>query len=118
MRADCYANPTLVRSSDPNFDLDCGAAPGCLFHVALDPSERVDLAKNSPNASMQAKGAALAARLAVLKRGFWQNAEKGVDACPPNTTRKGYPCACWMAANVYNGFLGPYQGVPLHPTWD
>ena len=25
------------------------------------------------------------------------------------------PCACWMAANVYAGFMGPFQEVPVTP---
>ena len=120
-----YPNSSSSGAHDPNFALKCGSNTtgnaGCLFNIALDPSERVNLVapENSPNASMLTKAKALAVRLGVLKDGFWQNNEKGVDACPPNVTSKGHPCACWMAANVYHGYLGPYQGVsltPLYPT--
>ena len=85
---------------------DCGSG-GCLFNVVEDEGEHHDLA-----ASMPDKLAALDARRQEWVKTIWQNHEKGVDACPPNTTGK---CACWMAENVYAGFMGPYQEVPNTP---
>lgn len=52
---------------------------------------------------MPATLTALGARLDELKKGIWQNNEKGVDACPKNITGL---CACWMAEHRYHGFLG------------
>ena len=93
--------------------INCGD-PGCLFNVVEDPGEHNDLA-----ASMPDKAAALDARRTELAKGIWQNKEKGVDACPSIDPATGKPitgpCACWMAANVYAGFMGPFQEVPTTP---
>ena len=63
---------------------------------------------------MPDKLAALDARLAELKAGFWSNKEKGINACPKNITGL---CACWMAQHVYKGYMGPYQEVSLTPSY-
>ena len=99
-----YPNASTA-THEPDTVLDCGMGPGCVFNVAQDPGEHVDLATAHPK-----RAAALAARLDELRQGFWQNQEKGIDACPQHVESK---CACWMAANVYDGFMGPYQEVPV-----
>ena len=77
--------------------LDCGST-GCLFNVSADEGEHHNLADSMPDLLTT-----LGARLDELKKGIWQNNERGVDACPSNITGL---CACWMAEHVYGGFMG------------
>ena len=99
-----WQGPTYPNASSPTSDPDsvnhdCGA--GCLFEVRSDPTEHNDLAAAQPD-----RVAAMAARLAALGTGMFSNNDTGVDLCPPGTPGD---CACWMAANVYDGTLGPWQ---------
>jgi hypothetical protein len=80
--------------------LDCGAT-GCLFEVASDESESDNLAAQRPDLV-----AAMTARLAELRKGFYSNEDRGVDV--DGCAGKG-DCACWAAANVWGGFFGPWQ---------
>lgn len=102
---------------DVNQTVDC--REGCLYNVATDPGEHVDLASADPTRVQQMKS-----RLQELRRGFYDNDERGVDSCPKDFVMKGgdgsddnLPCACWMAVNYYGGFLGPYQEVELLPPF-
>ena len=90
-------------SADPNVDGGCGSA-GCLFNVSADPEERHDLASEMPEAARSMR-----ARLLALRRGFYDNDDVGVDACP--ALPAGQHCACWMAKHKYSGVLGPFQEV-------
>lgn len=79
----------------------CGA--GCLFDLLTDGgfSEHEDVAAQNP-----AVVAAMTARLAELRKGFYSNSDRGTDIAP---CPKGGDCACFAAANVWGGFLGPWQ---------
>lgn len=94
-----YPNASSPASDPDAVDHDCGA--GCLFDVRADPTEHDDLAAAQP-----ARVSAMAARLAVLRAGMFSNNDTGANLCPPGTPGD---CACWMAANVYGGYLGPWQ---------
>ena len=94
-----YPNASsLEPSRSLNQWVDCGA--GCLFNLTDDPGEAHDLAQANPQVV-----AALSARLATLREGFFSNNETGVDVCPPGTLL----CGCWAAEHVWGGALGPYQ---------
>jgi len=98
--------------------LDC-AFHGCLFDVAKDPEERIDVGILYPELRQQLK-----VKLAHERTEFWVNEVHGVerleeDSCPEGfemVVTVGYTdtfldCGCWMAANNYNNFDGPYQGL-------
>ena len=93
--------------------LDCSS--GCLFNVDSDPSERHDLALSEPDRLQSMKE-----RLIQLRKGFFENDEKGIDSCPPgfNDDDKDLLCSCWMAVNYYGGFFGPYQEVDMEANVD
>lgn len=93
-----FPNSTGANPMAPT--LDCGAT-GCLFEVASDESESDNLAAQRPDLV-----AAMTARLAELRKGFFSNEDRGVDV--DGCAGKG-DCACWAAANVWGGFLGPWQ---------
>jgi arylsulfatase A-like enzyme len=90
-------------TSDIWHDLNCST--GCLFNVATDRGEHIDLAQDQP-----VRLQAMKERLRELRTTFFQNDDVGQDSCPPDIDM---PCACWMAINHYGGFLGPYQEVPM-----
>ena len=69
--------------------------------MANDPSELVDLSASMPDIVD-----AMLARLAQLRRGFFENAETGADDCSDTA---GMPCACWAGVHRWGGFMGPYQ---------
>jgi len=100
-----YPNASTAQHSI-DYKIDCGDK-GCLFNISADEGEHFNLAEQYPE-----KVEELGARMDELKKGIWQNNEQGHDSCPPNTTGL---CACWMAWNKYDGFLGPYQEVSLAP---
>ena len=97
-----YPNATSL-VNDPNHAHDCGDV-GCLFNVSAESTEHVDLAPALPRVA-----AAMRARLDALSARFFENADVGVDACPPHALPAGVPCACWMAHHKYGGTLGPFQ---------
>eukprot|EP00660_Eupelagonema_oceanica_P014394 gene14394-15969_t len=89
--------------------MDCSS--GCLFDVVADPEERHDLAAEVPALARD-----LRERLALAKRGYFQNHDVGIDTCPAGWKPGwwGRDCACWMAAHVHGDntsgpWLGPYQ---------
>merc|ERR1712080_5183 len=82
-----------------------GSGGGCLFDLSIDMTEHNNIAASKPDIVQQ-----LYTRLLELRKGFWSNKEKGVNACPDNIT---IPCGCWMANAKYGGFFGPYQEVTL-----
>ena len=73
---------------------DCGAAPGCLFDLADDPSERVDLARK--DAAHAALAAELRAALDALNEGRF-DPDRGGDSVR----------AC-EAALAHGGTYGPF----------
>ena len=103
-----YPNASSALHDPSKALLDC--TRGCLYNVTADPTELHDLAATMPGAVE-----AMAHRLAVLSRRFFNNSDVGVDSCPPNVLPPGLPCACWVADRRYGGVLGPYQEV-LVPT--
>jgi len=84
-----------------------------------DPEERIDVGILYPELRQQLK-----VKLQHEKSMFWTNEVNGVerleqDSCPEEYemvvtvgyTEKNLECGCWMAANNYNNFDGPYQGL-------
>ena len=51
---------------------------------------------------------ALSEQLDKMAKGFFENNDAGVDACPSGI---GVPCACWIARHKYGGTVGPWQEV-------
>jgi arylsulfatase A-like enzyme len=104
-----YPNGQTGPSGINNDQMNCTA--GCLFNVHVDPGEHNNLAAKKPFRVQQMKR-----RLETLRKGFFENDDKGVDSCPHGYKEDGddFPCACWMAVNYYGGFLGPYQEVDIH----
>jgi len=104
-----WTGPHFPNSSspqhDPDIKLHCNT--GCLFDVVADPTEHNDLAKTYPD-----KVKELAKLLAVAKENYYNNHERGTDACPKGVEEE---CACWMAVNKYGGYYGPYQNVDPNP---
>lgn len=94
-------------ANDPNFALACGTA-GCLFNVSADPHELHDLAAQMPDVAQR-----MSTRLAALAKDFFDNDDKGVDACPAGVVPEGMPCACWLGRHHYGGTLGPFQEVAV-----
>lgn len=98
-----YPNATSSSADVSSIGLNC--SNGCLFNVAEDRGEHVDLA-----AQMPVRVQAMKQRLSELKDGFFENDDQGDDSCPKDLD-DNMPCACWMAVNYYGGFLGPYQEI-------
>ena len=89
--------------------LDCAdnKYKGCLFNVRLDPGEHHNLIDTEPE-----KFIAMKARLDELKLGFFANDQEGTDSCPDGfNSINSENCGCWMAANNYHQFAGPYQDL-------
>jgi len=98
-----FPNATSPTHAPAKFEKDC--KDGCLYNVASDPYEHTDLASSMPE-----KVKTMISRLDELKKGFYNNDEKGVDSCPSGIDMQ---CACWMAMNHYGGFFGPFQEIQL-----
>ena len=103
-----YPNAHTGKHGIRNKSVNCST--GCLFNVADDPSEKQDIASSHP-----ARLRHMQQRLVELRRGFFENDDRGIDSCPKgyNDTDKDLLCACWMAVNYYGGFFGPYQDVDV-----
>ena len=103
-----YPNKQTPESGINDNSLNCTL--GCLFDVANDPGEHNDIAEDKPFKVEQMKR-----RLRELRKGFYENNERGQDSCPTgwDSNDDRLPCACWMAVNYYGGFLGPYQEVDI-----
>lgn len=84
-----------------------GVGGGCLFNVSSDPHEVTDLAFDMP-----AELDRLSAKLDEMAKGFFENSDVGVDACP-TTIPADVPCACWMARHKYGGTMGPFQEIEV-----
>jgi arylsulfatase I/J len=97
-----YPNSTSA-DSDPSYAVDCTA--GCLFNVSSDPSEHHDLGDELYDIRDS-----MIDRLNELKTGYFQNSDQNVDSCPDSVD---VSCSCWMAANKYGGFYGPFQEVDV-----
>jgi arylsulfatase A-like enzyme len=102
-----WTGPVYPNASSSTSDIwqDLNCSTGCLFNVAKDRGEHIDLAREQP-----VRLQAMKDRLQELRKSFFQNDDVGQDSCPPGID---IPCACWMAVNYYGGFLGPYQEVPM-----
>lgn len=102
-----WTGPVYPNASSSSADIfvkiDC--REGCLFDVAKDRGEHVNLAQDMP-----VRVQAMKQRLLDLSEGYFENDDKGDDACPGDIDM---PCACWIAINKYGGFLGPYQEVSI-----
>lgn len=106
-----YPNTDTKAKEIESQSINCST--GCLFNVATDAAERVDLAKQDP-----LRVQAMRERLQILRQGFYENNDRGLDSCPFRNEEENddddLPCACWMAVNYYGGFLGPYQEVDIY----
>ena len=111
--------PTFPNASSPARDpqpvsRDCGSPPaaaaatsgGCLYDVANDDIESADLAASRPGDL-----ARLAAAFDDVQKTFYDNDENGTDAAICADAPAGVPCACHVAVEKYDGFLGPFQDV-------
>jgi arylsulfatase B len=100
-----WTGPLFPNASSPVHSphedvLECGAK-GCLFDVEADPGEHVDVAANN-----SAVAASLAARLAVLREGFFTNSDGPNFVCTHNASLSvNGACACDRAARVCGGFF-------------
>jgi hypothetical protein len=104
-----YPNASSPASPvDPGPTLICAAHGGCLFDVVADPTEHEDIAAQNP-----AIVAEMAARLAVLAKGFFTNSDdfSATTVCPADTGNVT-PCGCWAALNVWGGYFGPWAWAP------
>ena len=104
-----YPNASSPASPvDPGPTLICAAHGGCLFDVVADPTEHEDIAAQNP-----AIVADMAARLAVLAKGFFTNSDdfSATTVCPADTGNVT-PCGCWAALNVWGGYFGPWAWAP------
>ena len=104
-----WTGPVFPNATSPNPEeavLRC-APGGCLFDVLEDPTEAHDVAAAHPDVV-----AALGARLAELRKGFYSNSDTGgTPLCPRDVADAGQ-CMCWAAANTHGGVLGPYHEWP------
>eukprot|EP01051_Picozoa_sp_SAG22_P002535 SAG22_NODE_114_length_19318_cov_13.809980_9_plen_209_part_00 len=109
-----YPNASTAAGARIDYVHVCGEGTedgGCLFDVAADRGEHVDLALEQPQ-----RVAAMAKLLSDERAKFFSNSDTGTNSCPPDTGAEN--CACWMAKNKYGGAFGPFQeiaGVPPHP---
>jgi arylsulfatase B len=100
-----YDGPLFPNASSPAHSpheevLDCGAR-GCLFDVDADAGEHDDVAAQNP-----AVVAALTARLAALRPGFFSNEDGARFVCAHNASLSvDGACACDRAARVCAGFF-------------
>ena len=97
-----WTGPTFPNASgaDPKA-VALACAPACLFDVRADAGEHRDLAAARPDIV-----AAMTARLAALRPGFYSNSDRGGrDLCPAGTA----DCLCYAAEHTYGGFLGPFH---------
>jgi len=102
-----WSGPDYPDSSSSREDVELrtmNCSTGCLFNVAEDRGEHKDLAALDP-----IRTEAMKVRLLELKEGFFENDDRGADACP--SEQMGMPCACWMALNYYGGYMGPFQEI-------
>ena len=90
-------------STQEGLDVVVDCRDGCLFNVAEDRGEHVDLSEQYP-----IKVQAMQRRLIELRKDFFENNDRGMDSCPVGID---VPCACWMAVNYYGGFFGPWQSI-------
>jgi arylsulfatase I/J len=74
-------------------------AGGCLFNVVEDPTEQSNVYADHPDLV-----ASMSAQLTDMKKSYWNNKDKFSNDCPDGEEN----CACWMAKNRYEGFMGPY----------
>ena len=110
-----WDGPLAPNASSPAHDphapsLDCSGALGCLFDVLADPGEHNDVAAENP-----AVAAAMAARLAELRKGFFSNSdgEAGlVCAHDAALNVSDGACACGRAAAT-----GFFEGAWARPRW-
>ena len=101
---DCFPNASSPQRDPELLTRDC--AKGCLYNLTADPSESADLAQHRPDDLQR-----LVSRLAELAQGFYNNQDQGTDAVICANAPEGVPCACHVAQEKYNGFLGPFQNV-------
>lgn len=104
-----YPNASSKRNEILDQSINCST--GCIFNVETDPGEHENIARSEP-----ARLQIMKKRLKELRKGFFENDDKGADSCPRgyNDDDDSLPCACWMAVNYYGGFFGPYQEVTIH----
>merc|ERR1712154_43205 len=86
--------------------IECSRSSPCLFDIYNDPSEHHDLSESLPIITEK-----MYERLQTLSDGFWSNNEIGNDSCPDSVDLNGLSCGCWIAINIYNSFVGPYQDL-------
>lgn len=91
-----YPNSSSLDGSAVNVE-EC--ASGCLFNVVDDFTEQKNVYTAHPDIVTN-----MSAKLKTLKASFFGNKDNFSNDCPSGTKN----CACWMAKNRYDGFMGPY----------
>ena len=98
-----YPNTTsmMANHSDKmeNIQLQCGT--GCVFDIKNDWTEHINLSDNTTLLNQ------LINEWSEYKKDYYTNNERGENSCPKNSSN--ITCSCWMAANYWNGFAGPWQ---------
>ena len=99
-QGEMYPNASSVNNTQMA-DIYADCSNGCLFNVAQDMTEHVDIASQNSNIVQQMKQ-----ELNNAKQSFFTNNDTGINSCPSNVTVE---CACWMAKYYWKEFFGPYQ---------
>jgi len=86
--------------------LHCTSRRPCLFNVAEDPGEHVDISGDEPH-----RVTAMTQTLKSLRSDFYTNTERGTDSCAPWMDTETYSCGCLMAFYNWGHFSGPYQNL-------
>jgi hypothetical protein len=81
--------------------LDCG-------RLQIDRGEHFNLASEQPQ-----RVQVMTERLIELRKGFFENDERGLDSFVPTGYCIDMSCVCWMAVNYYGVFLRPYQEIDI-----
>jgi arylsulfatase I/J len=93
--------PNASSPAQPINPVTANCSEGCLFDVAADAGEHVDLAAAYP-----AEVARMRARLEKWRAGFYSNNESAV--CLNASLPIEHACACAAGRARWGGFLGPY----------
>ena len=98
------ASSFLSPVDDPKLDLNC--TNGCLFNIAEDKEEHIDLASSMPE-----KVEELKSMLVEGRKTFYENSDELVMDCDGDDFEE-QNCGCHLAVNKWGGYFGPYASSP------